>query len=324
MKHIVLIHGRSTKPRQAEKNRLIMQSLLHGLNRVNGDAAQQIGNGEVAVTMVYYGDVNNALMWAAQQQPQPAISDDFLNWPYPFEEDGSYDDSLDRLFSIPTTHQDRHHYDELRGQVSDNSLVDELLDIISPIAGFFGISDDIINSCFPDLKAYFTHEGVGKLVRQRLLEKLLPVLEAGHEVCLVSHSMGTIVAYDVLWQLSRLKEYQTLHHRRIDLLVTLGSPLGDKSVSSQLLDADEPIQGCYPANIRQWHNFAAEDDFVSRDEKLRDNFASMLDGGLLQDLDDHGMYNQFVNWHNELNPHKLYGYLDNHKVARYLSGWIMS
>ncbi len=323
MKHIVLIHGRSTKPRQAEKLRLVTQSLLHGLKRVNEDVAQRVENGDVAVSLAYYGDVNNALMWAARQQTPPPISDDFLDrWPYPFDEDGSYDGSLDRLFDIPTTHQNRQYYDQLREQVSDNSLVDDLLDIISPIAGLFGLSDEIINSQFPDLKAYFTDDGIGQLIRLRLLEKLLPILEAGQEVCLVSHSMGSIVAYDVLWQLSRLEEFQDLHQRKIDMMVTLGSPLGDKSVSSQLLDADDPVPGRYPANIRQWHNFAAEDDFISRDETLRDNFTDMLDGGLLEDLNDHGMYNQFVNWHDELNPHKLYGYLDNHDVAKYLSDWI--
>ena len=39
-KHLIVIHGRSTKPSQKEKTRLVRAALLHGLERVDAAAAK--------------------------------------------------------------------------------------------------------------------------------------------------------------------------------------------------------------------------------------------------------------------------------------------
>lgn len=34
-KHLIVIHGRATKPSATEKRRLVKKSLLHGINRLD-------------------------------------------------------------------------------------------------------------------------------------------------------------------------------------------------------------------------------------------------------------------------------------------------
>ena len=58
-KHLILIHGRATKPSETEKKRLVTASLLHGLNRVDPAAAKKLEDKKIGYTFVYYGDVSN-------------------------------------------------------------------------------------------------------------------------------------------------------------------------------------------------------------------------------------------------------------------------
>jgi hypothetical protein len=321
-KRIVIIHGRATKPREQEKYRLVVEALAHGLARVSDTAANKVRNGRIPIELAYYGDVNNALLWAAGQRPPRKFVADFLTaWKFPYEVDGSYDESLAKLFARPTAAQNEKEFFRLRREVRDLGLVDNILDVVSPLANLTGLNDELLNRFLPDLGAYFEYRVVGSMIRQRLQKILVPLLAKGHDVCLVSHSMGTIVAYDVLWKLSRMSEYEHVRHRKVSLFVTLGSPLGDPVVAKQLYDSNEPEDGRYPANIAAWENFSAQDDFIARDEELADNFAAMKQRKLLARLNDHFIHTFWVG-RDGLNPHKLYGYLDHQRVARAIARWI--
>ncbi len=318
-KRIILIHGRATKPRPLEKLRLVRQALIHGLGRADPECAQRVENGDVPFDLVYYGDINNAVLWASEQHPRKVITADFLSWPFPYEADGSYDQSMARL--LAEKHQTEQRYKTLRRQERDLGLVDNLLAVVSPLANLTGLNDELINSFLPDLGAYFKYNLIGSMIRQRLQQVLIPALQQGDDICLIAHSMGSAVAYDVLWKLSRMSEHQTLHGRKLSLFVTLGSPLGEPVVAKQLYDANRPDDGRYPANLLDWHNFAAKDDFISHDDRLADDFAPMLQRKMLRRIRDHFIYNLWVG-DDGLNPHKLYGYLDNLQVCRLLADWM--
>ena len=322
-KHIIIVHGRSTKPRREEKVRLVLAALRHGLTRAGFEVEANAVGAKIPVSVAYYGDVNNAVLWAAAQRPRRPIAPGYLDWPYTYEADGSYDADLARLFELSNGQQNRRTYSEYKRRYRDQGAFEEVADLISPIAGLFGISDNVINRFLPDLGAYFGYRMVGSEVRQRLQALLVPALERGDEVCLVAHSMGSVVAYDVLWKLSRMSEYAHLHDARLSLFVTLGSPLGEPGVRTQLYDSNEPDDGCFPNNIVHWHNFAAADDFVSHDQKLADDFARMRRTTALKTLKDHFIYTFWVG-SSGLNPHKLYGYLDHHSVGRTLGEWLNS
>ncbi|MFT5081500.1 MAG: hypothetical protein ACI84E_002163, partial [Planctomycetota bacterium] len=177
-----------------------------------------------------------------------------------------------------------------------------------------------------DMSAYLTQYHVGSAIRQRLQKLLAPALKRGDDVCLVSHSMGCIVSYDVLWKFSRMSEYEQIRERKVNRWITLGSPLGEPGVQDNLYDAKVDASGQYPTNIKHWTNIAAFDDFVAHDEDAADDFASMTaasgaDPALVQSITDSRMYN-FWTGSKGSNPHKLYGYLDHPHVATEIAKWI--
>ncbi len=315
-KRLILIHGRAEKPRKEIKVQLLRRALEHGLSRIGAEY-----NPEVAFSLAYYGDVNNAILWAKEKKKK--LMTDFLDWDFPYEEDlAAYDRSLEMLFSV--SEQSETAYKDLRSKRKDLGAVDNLFDIASPVVNFFGLGDNILDGLLADMGAYFKYRFVGSLIRERLQSILVPVLENGDDVCLVAHSMGTIVAYDVLWKISRMSEYKRLWGKKVNLFITLGAPLGEKAIRQQLYDAHEPDDGVYPKSIRLWHNFSAMDDFVAHDEDLADNFKEMVRQNYLSDIVDHFIYTFYVGGggNGNLNPHKFYGYLDNVEVAQTIAEWM--
>jgi hypothetical protein len=71
----------------------------------------------------------------------------------------------------------------------------------------------------------------------------------------VAHSLGSVVTYEALWA------HQDLS---VDLLVTLGSPLGMRNVVFDRL-APVPVRGrgARPPGVRRWINIADKDDIAA-------------------------------------------------------------
>ncbi|MBU2712910.1 hypothetical protein [Zooshikella harenae] len=320
-KRIIVVHGRAAKPKQNEKYRLVYKALSHGLSRYSDEVAQMVISKVVPIELVYFGDVTNALIWASHQRPQKKIVTDFLTqWDYSYEQNGRYDAAMESLFDIKQQSSDA--YSHLKFQLNHFSSASDSIGFISHIVNLLGVNDEIINSIMPDLGAYFKYRIIGSLIRYRLQELLVPALHKGDDICIISHSLGCVVAYDVLWKLSRMSEYNALHDKKINLFITVGSPLGEPAVAKQLYDVHEPEDGRYPRNISEWHNFSAADDFVSRDIRHADCFYPMYQRQLVDLIQDHIVYNFWVGEHG-LNPHKFYGYLDNLSVTRIIAEWLM-
>lgn len=320
-KHLILIHGRSTKPRRAVKQRLVLEALRAGLERVSAPAAARLRDGRVKVTLAYYGDILNALMikaepWRREQMVE--FADGF------YEPDHSYDADLATLLARPTANHTLAEYKRLRASVPDEAMLDDVFRILSPVVLAFGLTDNFIRSKLPDLGAYLMSRETGSTIRQRLQAPLERALRDGHDVALVSHSMGCIVAYDVLWKLSRMSEHRRLHDRKVSLWMTLGSPLGDQFTKRHLYDANEPDDGRYPANITHWLNIAARDDFVAYDGDTADDYKDMKKRRLIGRLEDLDRICTFWSGREGSNPHKFYGYLNHPTVARRLGAWINS
>jgi hypothetical protein len=94
-------------------------------------------------------------------------------------------------------------------------------------------------------------------VRQALLENPPPKV-------FVAHSLGTIILYDVLSE-------PAFAGLEVNLLVTVGCPLGIGNVQNRLRDrAGRPNP--VPASLTAWSNFADRWDPVALDATLRDEF----------------------------------------------------
>ena len=139
----------------------------------------------------------------------------------------------------------------------------------------------------------------------------------GGRVLLIGHSLGSVIAYDALWELSHLEN----HPGKVDLFLTLGSPLGMRFVQDRLLGFRQRERR-FPCNIRRWINVAAHGDLTALDPELRDDFLPMLGLGCTETIADRhrGVFNYFRNEHG-LNEHRSYGYLVEPHVACTVAGW---
>jgi len=319
-KHIIVIHGRATKPSEREKSRLIRESLLHGLKRQTPELAAKIESEEVKLSVAYYGDISNFEMVKAGEKDEEDLQGSDPEHPgIPCELPGSYDDDLETLLArVDFT---KKAYKELLKENKDSRYLDNVASFASGALNFFGLSERVIRKATPDMGAYLTKRSVGSAVRERLQKHLKPSLLADDDICLIGHSMGSIVAYDVLWKYSRMSEYKELREKRLSKFITIGCPLGEPGVQDNLYDANEGLDGKYPTIIKSWANMTAKDDFVAHDATLEDDFQTMRALGLVDEIVDHRLYNFWVGSGGS-NPHKLYGYLDNPKVAAEIAGWM--
>jgi len=161
-------------------------------------------------------------------------------------------------------------------------------------------------------------DGVADRIRALLIAELEAAWAAGDCVLLIGHSLGSVIAWDTLWQLSR----EAQSPGRVDWLMTLGSPLATRFIRNGLRGARRAEPECYPANIDRWVNIAARGEMVSLHRRIRPFFAGMLRFGLVQSIEDEAeIYNHFRSA-DGLNPHKSYGYLNHATVARRISRWL--
>lgn len=140
-----------------------------------------------------------------------------------------------------------------------------------------------------DVHAYF-YSGIREAVKDRVREALGRV-PAGARVALVGHSLGSVVAVDVLLS----------DRRPVDWLLTLGSPLGFNAVRAKLAFRPDEFDGLR-ALAPRWDNLYDPVDVVSLDADLADDLPAAAPNDLK-------VRNEFVNAEGRRNHHALYGFL---------------
>lgn len=160
--------------------------------------------------------------------------------------------------------------------------------------------------------------GVGADVRAVLRGTLEAAWLRNESVLLMAHSLGSVIAYDTLWEL-------THEHRargEVSLLVTLGSPLGTRFVQRSLKGARELGSARYPHNIRSWVNLAARGDTTALKPRLKPLYREMLDLELIDSIEDHVDFANYFRGDSGLNPHEAYGYLAQPLLAELVADWL--
>lgn len=166
-----------------------------------------------------------------------------------------------------------------------------------------------------DVRRYTKNiRGAGEKIRAKVMGPLRKALKDGRPVMLIGHSMGSIIAYDCLWLLGQEKL------PRVDALMTLGSPLGQKFVQRRLQGASRSGPERYPSSIRRWINIAAVGELTAIDRHFATDFGDMVELGLLDSIEDHEVFNYFRS-EGQLNAHSEYGYLVNNVTASLLRDW---
>lgn len=171
-----------------------------------------------------------------------------------------------------------------------------------------------------DLQRYVRNEdGLGESTRSLLKEQLQDAARRGRPVLLLGHSMGSVIAYDALWQLTQ----EDRHNAYVDTLLTIGSPLGQRLIQKHLLGRDRSGAGRFPSGLSEWLNVCAVGDLTAIDKDVADDFGEMVTLGLIRRIADLRCWNYFrsAGDGDTLNVHAEYGYLVNEVIAEVVLGW---
>jgi hypothetical protein len=103
--------------------------------------------------------------------------------------------------------------------------------------------------------AYLHKPGLKEKIDDLVMTQIINGLPEDENIIIVSHSLGTIVAYDLMRRLR--------HQVKIKLLLTAGSPLGIEIVKNRL----GPPLICLP-NVDKWVNASDGEDFVALEPRL--------------------------------------------------------
>ncbi|MGI9395731.1 MAG: hypothetical protein ACR2OY_13870 [Boseongicola sp.] len=327
---IIMVHGRSTKPCKAQYAHLQKLALLQGLKRVSSAKAAKISDGRIPVDFVYYGDINNRILAGVDEEKAKSLeAKDPHSHNAPCLPATGYAAAIAALEEFDRF--DRRAYRRVLAENTDLRFVDNAARAVSTLAAILtgaSLNRIAIKVATADMGAYLMRRSVGSAIRERLQDPLRRALKRADDICLVSHSMGCMVAYDVLWKFSRMSEYRELRDTgsKINRWVTLGCPLGEAGVKANLCDAKEyDFQNGtdkHPKDIvGDWLNVAAVDDFISHDATMKNDYSAMLKHGYVNSITDISIYNCFT-FKGTSNPHKLYGYLANPKCAATIADWI--
>lgn len=113
-------------------------------------------------------------------------------------------------------------------------------------------------------------------LRRLLLEALARAGAAADKIVLVTHSMGTMVAYDVLRNCDGCPQ--------VDTLFTLGSPLGVQEVQDELVPKDRRAVDFPAATLRRWINVYDPLDVVCGADPILANDFTVVNGKTVEDV----------------------------------------
>jgi len=177
------------------------------------------------------------------------------------------------------------------------------------------LTDLFIHKHFKDLEIYYSlsfinHNGKKRLAREVILERLtdLIVKHKNKEILLIAHSMGSIIAYDML--MDYLPDDVKIH-----TLITIGSPLAQNYVITKInieKNCEDDSKLPVPEKISdQWVNQFDLEDVVAINNNLSDYFVPNSKGVKVIDVEVKNNYS----YNEKGNPHKSFGYLRTKEIA---------
>lgn len=190
-KRLILVHGRSFKPNAAKLRASWLAALEHGIAR--DYASTKLDRFRtVQKSLVYYGDISNSFLQTLGKE---------------YDEKADVADrkrALNDLKSF-TTHEfsgakARRIYQHLP---SKKSWMEFMGDATGSLANALRIGVPPVSMVAPDMEHYWglsrdNGQRFGSRVRHRLTVPLARALSNNEDAMLIPHSLGTMVAYDVL------------------------------------------------------------------------------------------------------------------------------
>ncbi len=292
-KTIIYVPGMKPKPPVEIHRGNLWRALLEGARRINPDVADDIAG---------HFDRFKLAPWPHLFYPQP--SDPSPDFP-----------GLERLLSLPGPEprdlKDARHW---------KKRLIRLLYLAVDSAPFLLklIPAPQLKENIADSQRYLRNEdGMGERIRAHVAAEIEAASRRDDRILLIAHSLGSVIAWDVLWEFSR-RSQQAIS---IDLLLTLGSPLGLNFMRSRLLGASAQGPSRYPSNIRRWCNLSAVGELTALDKTMADDYQEMLKMNLIESISDQTDLKTYFRGPDGLNVHKCYGYLINPCTAEIITNW---
>ncbi len=292
-RYIIFVPGKNPKPPKQPHLELLWRTLIEGVKRAEPEIATQLSQYKQDFSILAW----NALFYNETKD----ISTD-LPW-------------IDVLMNTHGPSKD----DMREARHWHKKMARHLYTLIDYIPHLISFMPDEVRQTALELNRYFQNRhNVASEIRDMLKQQLRILLESETRILLIGHSLGSVIAYDALWELSQEEKFPG----KIDLFLTLGSPLSMTYVQQRLLGAYNTGAAKYPSNIKHWHNVSAVGDITSLNKIFQNDFAEMIELGIIDDIRDHckNIYNFY---HNEkgLNCHRSYGYLVNPAVGKIIADW---
>lgn len=305
-KVIIGIHGLANKPSRETLTGWWEEAIREGLlvNCGLDDAAFDF-------EMVYWAN----LLYKNPQHQDPDFDFDALYLGEPY-----YRADQDALREYKDGWRDR-----VRAELSDT--VGSALDAVRGRVGGDWLTDFVLRSKLKDLDFYWDDErtlkdvngnsGVAKnMLQAELIAALRKHSGNGNQIMVIAHSMGSIIAYDVLRDLGR----PTLSVD-VPYFVTIGCPLGLSLVQEHIekFRWDENVRT--PSVVsKKWVNFADPLDPVAVDTHLRGEYGENGRGVRVKD----DLVSNDYAVRGSSNHHKSYGYLRTPEMSRLVKEFMES
>jgi hypothetical protein len=288
-KIIIGIHGLGNKPSKPILTDWWRKSILEGLKKYNHSAVN------FEFELAYWADILNP----KHQDPNETsiFSSAYVNNRY-LPENTSLTNEF-TSFRIKAM----EYLDKFYGKI----VVNEVLSLKYP-----SFTDLFIHINMPDLEKYYTSQ----MTRQLIIERLIDTIKRhkGKDILLISHSMGSIISHDAL------TDY--LPDIKIDTLITMGSPLGQKYVLQKLLQKqkDNPVNKLQvPCNIkRNWYNISDLEDQVALNHLLAELYVC---NSKSVKVSDKLVQNNYTN-NGVRDTHSSYGYLRTPELAEIVQSFL--
>lgn len=304
---ILYVHSRGFKPPAAALGEIAMTALRKGIERDYPDCTPLFD--EVHVELAYYGDLTAPLLEARGRH---------------YDEELDVSDRRNALATLAQIPKRKRfgirQYDRLPGKTA---LPEFLLSVGVPLLASVGLWRWQLARRLPDFAAYLGDDpDYPEAVRARVREPLAALLERGDRVMLMSHGTGSVVAWDVLWELSHDEKFaDSFAHQKVDVWLTMGCPLGDNFLRRHIRGGHAKDEERFPANVVTWDNVSAEDDYMCYDNTLADDLKKMMSDRLVSAVRDYKIYNHAVRY-GKSNPHSSVGYLIHPRIAKIVSDWL--
>ena len=270
MARIVLVHGIAQEQKSADSLEAEWLPSLAGGIRTAGHPAladdlwRNARPGEAR--MAFYGDVFAA---HGQQGADDAVS--VTEWPFA---EMLAEEWLARAADSASRESDqataRRELQILHGQQADvqgiRAAARPVLNALVRLRPFarFGVAfaERLLVKALRQVTLYLTDDDIRERVQARVADLVRPETEI-----MIGHSLGSVVAYEAIHRLGR----------PFPLLITLGSPLGTRTI---VYERTRPQPPTVPDGLTRWVNIADRDDLVAARPDLTALFPGA--GGVLE------------------------------------------